>query len=464
VSTVGAVPLPVAPEPQLELSDIQGIVLRSYRMAFLRALVLRVDDVTRTKTFLRALADGAPQPLRIQNAETWETKPKYCVNVGITADGLKALGVPDAVIRTFPPEFLEGPVARAAMVGDTGGNDPSNWMAPFGTDQVHILLMISAESSDVLESVTKQIGEAISGGATATTCPDGVLPPDHRAHFGYVDGISQPRIAGVSRQKADGSGATEFSDPMALVPPGAFVLGLPTQHPGLVYPMPAPVELGKNGSFAALRILEQDCAGFENFLDAMAASAGMNRELIAAKLCGRWRTGVPLSLSPDNPDPASVPLANWNQFDYSDDPAGKRCPLGSHIRRNNPRSTSVAGDGGERHRIMRRGLPYGPPFDPQNPNDGIARGLLGLFVCGNLRDQFEFLMKEWVNDGDFVGLGADRDPVLGNQPPEGGRFRIPNQGKPQTVLRGMPRFITTRGGAYCFLPSITGLRYLARED
>jgi hypothetical protein len=90
--------------------------------------------------------------------------------------------------------------------------------------------------------------------------------------------------------------------------------------------------------------------------------------------------------------------------------------------------------------------------------------LLGLFVCGNLRDQFEFLMKEWVNDGDFVGLGADRDPVLGNQPPEGGRFRIPNQGKPQTVLRGMPRFITTRGGAYCFLPSITGLRYLARED
>src|SRR5262249_39600830 len=179
------------------------------------------------------------------------------------------------------------------------------------------------------------------------------------------------------------------------------------------------------------------------------------------KLCGRWRTGAPLALSPDDPRPAGVPLEKWNQFDYSDDPGGRRCPLGSHIRRNNPRATPVAGGGGERHRTMRRGLPYVPPFDPKDPNDGIERGLLGLFVCGNLREQYEFLMKEWVNDGDFAGLGSDRDAILGNQPPEGGRFRIPNVGKPPTILRGLPSFVWTRGSAYVFLPSITGLRYLA---
>lgn len=296
----------------------------------------------------------------------------------------------------------------------------------------------------------------------ATALPDGNLPPDHRAHFGYVDGISQPRIAGVPKQRPDGSGVPEFGDPMALVPPGAFVLGLPSQHPGLMYPMPAPDSLGKNGSFAALRILKQDCAAFENYLESSAAATGLGKELIAAKLCGRWRTGVPLALSNDG-NPASVAIENWNEFDYSDDPSGKKCPLGAHIRRNNPRATPVAGDGGGKHRIMRRGLPYGPPFDPTNPNDGIERGLLGLFICGNLRDQFEFLMKEWINDGDFAGLGSDRDPILGNQPEGGGRFRIPMAGRPQVSLRSMPSFITTRGGAYCFLPSLTALRYLAAD-
>ena len=110
---------------------------------------------------------------------------------------------------------------------------------------------------------------------------------------------------------------------------------------------------------------------------------------------------------------------------------------------------------------MRRGLPYGAPYDPGNPEDGIERGLLGLFICGNLRDQFEFLMKDWVNDGDFAGLGTDKDPILGNHPPSGGRFRIPGPTKPATVVRGISTLITTRAGAYFFLPSITGLRYLA---
>lgn len=462
MSTAHPVPVNQPPSAELDLADIQGIVLRSYKMPFLRTLALRIEDVTRTKAFLLSLADRTPQsPLQVQSAVAWDQKPQYCINVGLTADGLRALQLPAGVLKTFPPEFLEGAAARAAMVGDTGVNDPANWIAPFNTDGVHILLVISAQSAEIMEDLTRRVKEATLGATTATSCPDGVLPADHKAHFGYVDGISQPRVAGVPRQKSDASGIPEFTDPMALVPPGAFVLGHESQHPDWIYPMPTPDELGKNGSFAALRVLKQDCAKFEAFLNDTAKATGMHPELIAAKLCGRWRTGVPLALSPHDPDPARVPVAQWNQFDYSDDPAGKVCPMGSHIRRNNPRRASVAGDGGERHRIMRRGLPYGPPYDSTKPDDGIERGLLGLFICGNLRDQFEFLMKEWVNDGDFAGLGTDRDPILGNQPDAGGRFRFPVAGKPQTIIRGMSTFVTTRAGAYCFLPSITGLRYLA---
>ncbi len=444
---------PLPPSPQLDFADIQGIVLRSYKMPFVRNLIFRIDDAAHMKLVLREMA------VRIQNAECWKTKPEFCTNIGFTADGLKALGIPSETLETFPPEFVQGAVARASQVGDTGVNDPANWIAPFNSNQVHVLLTITGQSTETLDSVASKIRAECLGAAAEVSMTDGYLPADHRAHFGYVDGISQPRVAGVPKQTSDSPGNPDFTDPLSLVPPGAFVLGQESGHPGLFYPMPAPDALGRNGSFAALRILRQDCTAFENFLDDAARQTGLDRELIAAKLVGRWRTGEPLALAPDATQ--KVTVDRWNDFDHADDPAGKRCPLGSHIRRTNPRRAAVAGSGGETHRIMRRGLPYGPPFDPKNPEDGIERGLLGLFICGNLRDQFEFLMKDWVNDGDFAGLGTDKDPLLGNQPPAGGRFRIPAQGKPQAIVRGIPTFITTRAGAYFFLPSITALHYLA---
>jgi deferrochelatase/peroxidase EfeB len=122
-----------------------------------------------------------------------------------------------------------------------------------------------------------------------------------------------------------------------------------------------------------------NCRGFEQFLTQAARQTGFDRELIAAKLCGRWRNGVPLSLSPDFPD-ENIPLDQRNSFDYVpsesvpdafDDRRGYRCPLGSHIRRMNPRNSTIAGNGGLKHRIIHRGLPYGPPYDTAHPDDGI---------------------------------------------------------------------------------------------
>lgn len=447
--------------PPLDLADIQGVVLRSYKMAVLRTIVWRIDNAERAKECLRHLSDGDAPSFTVQNAVAWETKPEYCLNIGFTADGLRALDVADQTMQSFPPEFLSGALGRAAFVGDSGVNDPSQWIPAFNSNQIHILVWLNARATDVLESVSAKLRDEWNGAVTEVFCRDGYLPADHRAHFGFVDGISQPRVDGVPVQRSDTATSPEFADPLDFVPPGAFVLGFESGHAGHFYPKPSPDTLGNNGSFAALRILEQDCAGFEEFLNDSAQKHGIDPELVAAKLIGRWRSGVPLSLAPEASQQASVPIHQWNQFDHEDDPRGLRCPMGSHIRRTNPRRGDVAGSGGETHRIMRRGLPYGAPFDPANPHDGIERGLLGLFICGNLRDQFEFLMKDWINDGDFAGLGQDRDPIMGNQPEAGGRFKIQRETKPHTILRNMKTFITTKGGAYFFLPGMTALRYLS---
>jgi deferrochelatase/peroxidase EfeB len=132
------------------------------------------------------------------------------------------------------------------------------------------------------------------------------------------------------------------------------------------------------------------------------------------------------------------------------------------MRRANPRSSAIAGGSGLGHRIVRRGLPYGPPFDPTHPDDGIERGLLGLFIGVSLKDQFEFLMSEWMDGDTFAaGLAGTRDPVLGNIADGEGKFVIPVENAGKIVVSGFSRFVTTRGSAYGFIPGLTALRYLA---
>ena len=123
-----------------------------------------------------------------------------------------------------------------------------------------------------------------------------------------------------------------------------------------------------------------------------------------------------------------------------------------------PRGSRVAGAGGHQHRIVRRGLTYGPAYDPDRPHDGLERGLLGLFIGVSLRDQFEFVMGQWAGDGLFApGLGRTQDPFLG----AGGTLPLASPGGGRSGLTDLPRLVTTRGGAYCFVPSTTAIGYLA---
>jgi deferrochelatase/peroxidase EfeB len=449
--------------PDLARSDIQGLILRTYAMPALRVFALKVGQPSSARRFLATLVDGGNTP-QLATATDWIVKPEYCVNVGLTYAGLAALELPPPFLAGFPEEFVQGAATRAERVGDVGDSSPEHWIGRFASADVHVLLFLFAQSEEILEAVTTRIlalcraDDALS----ELSVHDARSLPENKAHFGYRDGFAQPVL--------EGGLPPLMPDALPKAPAGEFLFGYPSQYDDFSYPVPQPEPLGRNGSFVAFRILAQDCHGFEQFLTQAAQQTGLARELIAAKLCGRWRNGVPLSLSPESSN-EEIPLEKRNLFDYApsanipdafDDTHGYRCPLGSHIRRMNPRGSAVAGNGGLKHRIIRRGLPYGPPYDPSNPNNGVERGLLGLFIGVSLKDQFEFLMSQWANKGSFApGLRDTRDPVIGdNSNP--GAFLIPVEHQKRPIeVTGMSRFVICRGAAYCFLPSATGLRYIS---
>lgn len=150
-----------------------------------------------------------------------------------------------------------------------------------------------------------------------------------------------------------------------------------------------------------------------------------------------------------------------NAFMYGDDPKGLKCPVGSHVRRMNPRDGIVIGTP-RIHRMIRRGTTYGPPLPGGVlEDDGADRGLMFAFIGAHLDRQFEFIQSEWVNDGKFNGSPAEKDPLVGAN--DGGQFTIPKQ-PIRRRIQGLPAFVVNRGGEYCFMPSLRALRWLAEMD
>ncbi len=508
------------------LADIQGNILRGYNMRFVRHIVVRVADPDAARALIGAVVSGSDGTPTVTTAETWEagTKPATCLNVGVTATGLQALGLPEDWLATFPEEFRQGAAARAAKVGDVDGSAPEHWRDRLGeADNVHLMWTIHAlDSKEELDALAAQIESAWreSGAFTVTSRLDGATLDTYTqnegdrdtVHFGYRDSISQPRfvVNGEYVGRAD-------SQPIATV--GAVLLGrvgdggggaarsehYRTTFPGVTWQMPeatlgnTTIELGVNGCFNAFRALEQDVHAFEQFLDASARTINQelsrrrngaptgasepvwDKERVAAKLMGRWRNGVPLSLShwtkehgsevrfqgPGLPPP--MDQANLNDFDYPDEDAGLddfdgiHCPMGAHIRRTNPRGSQIVQRSANYTRpLVRRGMPYGPPYDAANPDDGQHRGLLGNFLCASLIAQYEAVMYDWANlglqDPRIVGTN---DPIIGANRPATSRFEIPMDDAEPIVLSGFPRFTETAAAIYLFCPSVTTLRFLA---
>jgi Dyp-type peroxidase family len=434
----------------LEIDDIQHILLTrapalTGRYEFLsfrqpaagRAWVSAIKEKVHSVAAMRANVDG----------------DKRWVTVAFTWNGLRALGLDEASLASFPEEFKQGMVARAEMLGDTGANAPEHWVGGVASPDLHaIAILFARDATEHARCVSEheKLVAACPGVELLSVLDLAAIPPfDHaHDHFGYRDRLSQPAIEGSGEDPTPGSGAA--------LKAGEFILGYPDEY-GVIAGPPLPDIVARNGSYMAYRRLEEHVGEFRDFLR-QHGDTSEEQELIAAKLMGRWRSGAPLVLSPDKDDPTlGADMQRNNDFNYKEmDPHGYAVPLGAHLRRMNPRDTAANMN---RRRMIRRGATYGPYLPDGAADDEADRGIAAFVICGSLIRQFEFAQNVWVNDRNFHELGNERDPIIGNQ--DGTlEFKIPKRPIRKKIV-GLPAFTTVRGGGYFFLPGLRTLSYLA---
>ena len=487
------------------LADIQGFITSGFgHLSHAAYLFVEFRDPARAKAWLGQLAPvittAKPWP---KAAKGEKVKPAVALNIAFTKNGLAALGLPAATLCTFPEEFQEGIAHRdrSRILGDTEESDPLHWeVGDNGKQPVHALLVVHAATSDALDwacQEQRQLIAAANGGVgeIPATAQQGYRPDGDHEPFGFHDGVGQPQIAGIDE---DGVPTGEFilgyQNHYKLIPPTPVVSG--DLDPGAILPaFENPYHAGKklrdlglNGSFVVYRKLQQDVAGFWQFMKREADRSGTADDpcrmvWLAARMVGRWPSGAPLMLAAEADDAS---LKDRNDFLYREDGDGLRCPIGAHIRRTNPRddvkpypaaeSLSMS----EAHRLLRRARVFGPTlFDPRvlyDPtsdacraaitalaDDGRPRGIHFFCVNANIRSQFEFVQQTWCNNPRFGGLRDSKDPITGDnnrtgEPPS--HMTIPGHPQPFRTS-ALPRFVTVKGGAYLFMPSITALRFLA---
>lgn len=436
----------------LELDDIQALLIAPPRYPFGRYSFLSFDSADAGKAWLTQLVNHVPSAQAGLDAHAAGVGLVSPVYVAFTQNGLRALGVDEASLATFAADFLAGMPARAEILGDTGPNSPEHWEDDLASDRLHAALFLFASDADAYAQRLAELEALLAGhpGVVVLSFLDLAAPDLSRPaeHFGYRDRISTVQIEGTGIEPTPGS--------FPASKPGEFIMGYPDDI-GVTRKLPQPEEVSRNGSYLVYRKLQQHVGAFRDFLSQNAETPD-EQELLAAKLMGRWRSGAPLVLAPERDDPllGEDPLRN-NDFDYGKmDPVGYAAPVGSHIRRVNPRDTEL---NVQRRLLVRRGLTYGPPLPEGAAEDGVARGLTLLAGCASIADQFEFVQQIWVNDTEFQGIDNERDPITGTHD---GTYDMTIPKKPfKKVIKGMPSFTTVKGGAYLFLPGLRALRYLA---
>jgi len=435
----------------LELNDIQAGVLRPRPTPYAGAYFLvRIDERRAGRELLRRLS-----PALTSAADPVDPAKLAWLSLALSFQGLRALGVPQQSLESFPPEFQQGMAARAEALGDVGENAPEYWDKPLGSGDVHLVLTALAPNAPRFEALVARARAALHDlpGVVPIWRQDVASLPTERDAFGFKDGISQPAV--------EGSGIGGSNPHEAPLKAGEFVLGY-VDETGDLSAVPQPDVLGRNGTYVAFRKLHTRVAAFRQYLRERAASPA-DEELLAAKFVGRWPNGAPLSLAPERDDPTlGADGQRNNAFMYGDDSRGLKCPFGAHARRMNPRDSVVVGEV-QLHRMIRRGTSYGPPLPTGVlEDDGAERGIMFAFVGAHLARQFEFVQTQWVNDGRFIGAPSEKDPLIGSNDGSG-QFTIPQQ-PIRRRLQGLPAFVVNRGGEYCFMPGLRALRWLADLD
>ncbi len=523
---------------RLDLHDIQGNVLKTYarrdfshaRYVFFtiktpamgRRFVLDlVPLITTAAPWARQGDDGGELP-----------KPRATTNIAFSYHGLKRVELPEKSLHSFPEEFSMGMRERGDILGDVGSSAPRHW-DPVWNDKdrrVDIWLSINGQTPEDIEEryarIRKILADADGGviqlpghrgdnGAEdlpyqdAGTLRDGDGNPTPKEHFGYVDGISNPFFKGTLTDPAYVLGAgkptrksPKSPDGWEPLETGEFILGHRDEAQELPK-APIPRSLSYNGSYLVYRKLHENVGSFNRYIEAKGKDLPDGAEQVAAKFAGRWRNGAPITTFPskreadrflldiagarkeleaaENKIARTVArlkyvklLSKMVGFNYDDDLAGSRCPIGAHARRTNPRGAlefgvkdafDTPGALTDRRRLLRRGLPYGK--SDENSGDDGNHGIIFMSIGASIERQFEFVQQQWVNYGNDFKLANEQDPLIGNHENEEGKGAgrmifpaEPGTGNAPYFCGGIPKFVETRGGGYFFLPSLTALRMI----
>jgi Dyp-type peroxidase family len=461
-----------ATSPRIDAADVQGLVLRGYgKLPECRYVLLQVRDGRRACEWLGKLLP------RVTSGQV--SPDDAALQIAFTHAGLAALGLDEAALSGFSREFIEGMVSdhRSRFLGDEDDSHPAGWRwgGP-SNPTIHVLLAVFADTAARLHARLMELRASLefqAGLSEVLVLEAATLSAVE--HFGFADGISQPSIEGYH----------EGPSTLHRVKAGEFLLGYVNEY-GLYTDRPLiPAardprarlgldragsprhDLGRNGTYLVFRQLRQDVPAFRATVDGRTRRADGSpdpeaRALLAAKMVGRWPSGASLVLSPDADEPAA---ARSNEFRYHrEDPDGQACPIGSHVRRANPRDALDPTPGSERslgvnrrHRLIRRGRSYGAPL-PEGATDTADRGIFFIALNANISRQFEFVQHSWILDPRFNGLYAETDPIAGGAGDN--QFSVAGAPTPTRVL-GLPRFVNVVGGAYFFLPSLGALRFLS---
>jgi Dyp-type peroxidase family len=351
------------------------------------------------------------------------------------------------------------------------------------------MVMLFADSEANLNTHAEALKKTFSAnGLDLAKVLDGHMLKDNKEHFGFRDGISQPLI--------EGSGILGPKE--NTVATGEFIMGYKNEYN--VYPQSPFIhkeqgdmnilaadsegsghkDLGKNGSYLVFRQMEQHMDKFWNFVNdnGKNADGSVNEEeslKIASKMVGRWPSGAPLVKFPDK-DPGV--LSNDNDLSYAtDDKEGIKCPFGSHLRRLNPRDSFE--DNGpkrsiklsNRHRIIRRARHFGSKefSTPTQHENNTPSGLHFMCFNADISRQFEFIQYSWANNPRVSELYDDPDPLIGVTNSPNNTHRHQNKNNVFTIpekpvnrrIKGLQRFVTIKGGAYFFYPSIAAIKYIS---
>jgi Dyp-type peroxidase family len=439
---------------------------------------------------------GEPSPGIVRGEEAGHPKDiedSTPINIAFTYSGLAALKMNGATLTSFPDAFKEGMAARAQRLHDTGPSAPDNWEGELGLPSVHGYFTggfaLNAPNESYWKAMRRDVeafndpvnenGQMLRFGFRTLfrvfgleilhielgqypykVKKDGTVKVlKHRLeHFGFRDGLSQPFVDLGLGDTLPGGGTPGRNHTWTPVAPGEIYLNLPDED-GETQSLPINKNLRLGATFLVFRKLEQDVIGFRSFLSRRRPKDQDAQNALAAHIVGRWRNGVPLVLSPNHERMVNEQTeAALNAFRYAaDDPLGRKCPLGAHIRRANPRDIGGR-DEVRRHRILRRGISYGGPLLKEDAfTDGERRGLLFIAANSRIEEQFEVIQANWINGGEYLGqAGLGRCPLTGDH--SGALSDSFLETGASAPITGLPRFVTTRGGDYFFAPGIRALR------